>query len=276
MRNLLLIARTNRGAIRTLIAAVFFFISDPSVVHSQNVDNLILLTEQFPPFNYADDGQLKGISVDLLEIILAMVGSKLTKEDVQLLPWARAYRDALEKKNTVLFMTNRNALRENLFKWVGPIISTEFGLIAKKERGIRIASRSEINHYKIGVVSKDYGEMLLHTLGIDPANIEPVATGEINVHKLNRHRIDLWNYEVTVAAWIISQAGFNPNDYEVAFNLKQDIGSYYAFHKDTDDAVIAIFQGSLDKLKVKEEGAVQSKFESIVRRYVQGSIKPLR
>lgn len=259
-----------------IFLALLIHLAGPSTVGSQNVDNLILMTEQFPPFNYEADGELKGISVDLLERILEKIGSKLTKKDIRLLPWARGYRDALEQKNTVLFITNRNKKRENLFKWVGPVITTEFGLIAKKDRGIRVSSHDDIHQFKIGVISKDYGELLLQTLGVDPANIEPVATGELNVLKLNRHRIDLWNYEVTVAAWIISQAGFNPSDYEVVFMLKQDIGAYFAFHKDTDDAVIAIFQGALNKLKVKEAGKAHSDFELIVNRYIQGSISPLK
>ena len=268
------------GLIKKMIGATvvgsLFYLLGTVPAGSQNIDNLILMTEHFPPFNYAADGELKGISVDLLESILKMVGSTLTKKDIRLLPWARAYRDALEKKNTVLFMTNRNALREKRFKWVGPILTTKFGLIAKKDREIRINSREDVFQYKIGVVSKDYGEMLLENLGMDPVNIEPVATGEINVHKLNRHRIDLWNYEVTVAAWIISQAGFNPSDFEVAFILKQDLGAYFAFHKDTDDAVITIFQGALDDLKVKPAGEAHSQFELIVRRYIQESIHPLQ
>ncbi len=243
---------------------------------AQDVNNLVLMTEQFPPFNYAENGELKGISVDLLEMMLVEVGSKLTRKDMRLLPWARGYRDALEKENTVLFITNRNPLREELFKWVGPILTTEFGLIAKKNRKIRITSRDEINRYKIGVVSKDYGEMLLHSLGIKPVQIEPVPTPEINVHKLNRHRIDLWNYEVTVAAWIISQAGFNPHDYEVAYLLKQDIGAYFAFHNETDDAIITLFQGALDQMKLKKPGQTKSQLETIVNRYIKGTIDPLR
>ncbi|NNG00377.1 MAG: ABC transporter substrate-binding protein [Desulfobacteraceae bacterium] len=264
--------KINRMAIIVLMI-VFTFIQE---IKAQDADHLELMTEHFPPFNFYSDGKLQGISVDLLERILEMIGSKLTREDMQLLPWARAYRNALGKENTVLFMTNRNELRENLFKWVGPIIPTEYGLIAKKDRGIRVSSRSEINQYKIGVVSKDYGEQLLETIGVDPANVEPVSTGEINVHKLNRHRIDLWNYEVTVAAWIISQAGFDPDDYEVVFMLKQDIGSYYAFHRDTDDAIVTVFQGALDRLKVQEEGKPLSEFESIVNRYVKRPIGPLQ
>ena len=167
------------------LGAIFTF----SVAFAQSMDDLALLTEQYPPFNFKKDGQLQGISIDLLELMLKKAGSQLTRKDIQLLPWARAYKKTMENKNTVLFVTTRTKERENLFKWVGPITDTSIMLIAKKGDDIHINSLEEIKKYKIGVISEDVGEQLLVKDGIKD-NLERVSKTILNIKKLNAGRID--------------------------------------------------------------------------------------
>ena len=236
------------------------------------IDRLILMTEAFPPFNFEAEGRIQGISVDVMERMLIHLNSKLRRADIRLLPWARAYRDALEKRNTVLFLMHRNPTRENSFKWVGPVLPTVYALIAKKSRRIRIASAEEIKKYRIGVVSKDLSEQLLLELGLEAVNIDSVAKGETNLMKLNRDRIDLWNYEVSVAKWLITRSGFDVDDYEAVYVLKEDNSAYYAFHKQTDDEIIQAFQGALDTLK-KPAGESGQSGQSVLNQIIQSYIR---
>ncbi len=76
------------------------------------------------------------------------------------------YQEALKKKGYMVFSTTRTAQRENLFKWVGPIIQTRIGIIAKKSKHIRVAEASELNQYRIGTVLKDIGELLVIEAGV--------------------------------------------------------------------------------------------------------------
>jgi polar amino acid transport system substrate-binding protein len=129
--------------------------------HAQQVDDLILLTEQYPPYNFRLEGQLQGISVDLLELMLKRVDSNLKRDHIKLVPWSRGYRSALSKINTCLFSTTRTDDREKLFKWVGPIAVNRVVLIGKKEREIRIQSVAEIGQFSIGVVTDDVAVQFL-------------------------------------------------------------------------------------------------------------------
>lgn len=249
---------------------VAFLIGCPLTM-AQSIDDLTLMTEYFPPFNYKEDHELKGISVDIMERMLEMSGSHLTRDDIHLLPWARAYRNILERPHTVLFLMNRNKAREKLFKWVGPVIPAMYVLIAKKDRGIRIKTLEDLKKYRIGVVSKDLSEQLLREIGIHEQNIDRVASGEVNLMKLNRGRIDLWNYEASVAKWIISKSGFRMEDYEVAYVLKTELSSHYAFHRDTSDEIIERFQQALDKLKEKGPGEAESEYDLIIKRHINNA-----
>jgi len=256
--------RTYCHAAIIMLSALCFF---GKPVWGNPIDDLILMTESLPPLNYEQNGELKGISVDLMDKMLQMVGSKLSRKDIQLMPWARAYRNLQEKDNTVLFLMNRNQTRENLFKWVGPLIPTTYVMIAKKERGIRLDSVNDFRRYRIGVVSKDLGELLMKEMNVDPNNIESVPSGELNLAKLNRHRIDLWNYGAAGAKWIILQNGYKLQDYEIVYVLKNKLSSFFAFHINTSDEIIIKFQNALNRLKTKPSETSLSELEKIVERY---------
>jgi len=230
-------------------------------------DDLILITESLPPLNYKENGILRGISVDLMDKLLSMVGSKLTRTDIKLMPWARAYRDLLEKNNTVLFLMDRNQARETLFKWVGPVVTLKYVMIAKKENGIRINSVNDLKSYRIGVVCKDVGELLMEEINIPRQKLECVSSGELNLNKLNRNRIDLWNYDASVAKWIILRNGYKLQDYEIVYILNSRQLSYFAFNRNTDDTIISKFQNALDLLKNKSSENALSEFDKIVQQY---------
>lgn len=238
------------------------------VVSEVSAKNLIYMTEEYPPFNFEKDGELKGIAVDVIERIFQIEKIGLTRKNIQVLPWARGYKYVLENENTVLFSTTRTKHRENLFKWVGPVAMSKVVLIAKKDKKIRIDSLSDLQKYSIGVIRDDIGEQLIRKAGIGKENIDAVSKGLINVRKLVRDRIDLWAYSESVAMWFIKKNGFDPNDFETVYVLMEVGDLYYAFNKNTPDPLIAQFQNALDRLKIKD-GDKKSEYEIIRDKYLK-------
>jgi len=215
---------------------------------AESVDDIVFMTEQYPPYNLEKDNKLQGIAVDMLALMLQRVGAKQAREDIKLLPWARGYKRVLSEPNTCLFSTTRTEEREHLFKWVGPIASGQVGLIARKDRNIKIDSVKDLERYKIGTIRDDVAELYLVDTGISVDDMERVAETVLNIRKLNRGRIDLWAYGENVAMWELKANGFNPADYESVHVLSRQ-NLYYAFHKDTSDSVIQKLQAALDTIK---------------------------
>lgn len=227
-----------------------------------SVDDIVFMTEQYPPYNLEENNKLQGIAVDTLALMLQRVGSKQTREDIKLLPWARGYKLVLSEANTCLFSTTRTEERENLFKWVGPIAPNTIGLIAKKESKIKIGSVRDMKKHKIGTIRDDQAEQYLINAGISMDSLERVAETKLNIRKLNRGRIDLWAYGENVAMWELKANGFSPADYESVHELgSKDL--YFAFHADTSDSVIQKLQAALDTLKTDGE------YQKILDRYLR-------
>lgn len=255
---------------RTLVSLIFgltltFGFSIPSSILAQSVDELNLMTENYPPYNFKDGGKLQGISVDLLVSMLEKLNSKQSRDSIRLTPWARGYQDLLKKKNTCLFATTRTEEREKLFKWVGPISSTTISLIARKDRNVKINSEKEIMKYRIGVVREDIGEQLLVSAGIELSKLDRI--GGVNatlqsIKKLNKGRFEAWSYEENVAKWEIKENGFNPDEYEIVYTLKEG-ELYYAFHRDTSGSLIQKLQNTLDELK--KDGTYQKTLDRYLK-----------
>jgi polar amino acid transport system substrate-binding protein len=240
----------------------FLILSLVSAAAAASVDDIVFMTEQYPPYNLEADNKLQGIAVDTLTLMLQRAGSTQAREDIELLPWARGYKRVLSDPNTCLFSTTRTEEREDLFKWVGPIAPNTVSLIAKKERNIKIDSAEDLKKHKIGTIRDDVAEQYLANAGIGLNDMERVAESILNIKKLNRGRIDLWAYGENVAMWEVKANGFNPSDYESVYVLNKN-ELYFAFNKDTPDSVIEKLQAALDSVKADGE------YEKILDRYLK-------
>jgi polar amino acid transport system substrate-binding protein len=227
-----------------------------------SVDDIDFMTENYPPFNFEKNGNLQGISVDTLALMLKRVGSKQTRKDIQLLPWARSYIRVQSQPNTCLFLMSRTEKREMLFKWVGPVIPNTTGLIARKDRQIEINSVQDLQNYTIGTIRDDIAELDLVNAGVSLNDMERVAETILNIKKLNLGRIDLWAYGENIAMWELKAHGFNPADYESLHSFSSE-DAYFAFHKDTPDTVLQQLQAALDAIKAEGE------FDKILDQYLQ-------
>jgi polar amino acid transport system substrate-binding protein len=222
-----------------------------TTLYASNIDKIKIFTENYPPYNMEVNGKLKGISVEILEAMMKQMGSKLTRADFKLKPWASGYKITSKKKNTMLFSTTRTKQREKLFKWVGPIIATKIGIIAPKDKKIKINKVSELNNYKIGAVIKDIGEQLLIEAGVKKTNIDSIGGKNpivLNFTKMGKGRIDMFAYETNVAIYGAKSYRVDANEFEIVYTLKEG-QLYYAFNKNTNNSIVQAYQKSLDIIK---------------------------
>ena len=214
-------------------------------------ENIVMMTENYPPYNMEYNGKLSGISVDIVAEILKEINSNQTINDIKMTTWSRAYSYAQKENNHMVFSTTLTTQRKKLFKWVGPIAPTTIAIFAKKSRKIKINSIEDLNKYKIGTVLKDIGEQLLQKNGVNSHNIYSVSSKnaiKISFNKLRRDRIDLFAYAYEVAQYGAMINGFDTSKYEVVYILKKG-ELFFAFNKQTDDKIIKKWQKAIDKIK---------------------------
>ncbi|VVB67991.1 Bacterial extracellular solute-binding proteins, family 3 [uncultured archaeon] len=229
--------------------------------------NLTYMTEQFPPYNFQEDGRLQGISVDLLLKMWDKMDIDLNRSVVELLPWAEGYQRTLTETNTVLFSTARLPQREQLFKWAGPIGPIRNVLLAKKDRNLSITSAEDLKRYKIAAVNEDSAVQMLLDKGMKKDDLVLERTAKSIIEMLQNGSIDAWAYGDTAGIWLIQKSGLNAIDFKVAYELGQ-IDYYYAFNKETPDSIVQSFQEALDCIESSKDKNGVTDYEKILSEYV--------
>ncbi len=228
---------------------------------------LTLLTEEYPPLNYQEEGRASGVAIDLLGETLERLGTGQSVDDVQFLSWPDAYNRTLVEADTVLFATERLPERENLFKWAGPISPERAVLYGLRERNITIASAVDLPRYRIAVVRHDAAFQKLLDLGV-PASALRVAEDQADlVAWLDAGEVDLFAYGEQPGRWLAVRAGQNPLRLRSAFTLAE-YESYFAFNRNTSDETVARFQAALDRLSVDRDVDNLTVRDRILRQYL--------
>lgn len=228
-----------------------------------SIEDLSLITEEYPPYNYMSSGKLKGISVDMLIGAYRHLGKELLADDIKLQPWPRGYRSAKMGPNVLLFSMTRNKNREALFQWVGPITKTKIVLLAKKSRKFVLNDISDAGQLLIGGIRDDIGLLLAAEQGVPQKHLKVSASANYLARLLALDRIDLWAYEENAAFLFLKRNGLNPNDYHSVYTLSES-ELFYALSLDTDLKVVRDLQQAVDQFK----GCV-SCLQSIFSRYLK-------
>ena len=231
---------------------------------------LKVMTEQLPPFNYLENGKVIGISADVVRSLFVQIDYPIDGGAIQVYPWARAYRDIQTQAGTALFSMARTEEREEQFQWVGPLIKITLGVVAKKDRHIKIDSADDLLAYSIGTVRESAPEQLLIAKGVDVDHLDRLIFPEPNIKKLDTGRIDLFAFNLQVIQYLMTKLGIDTNEYETVYTLKE-VDLYIALHKDTDAELVKRLQAALDQLKQPESDGL-SPFDKIMRKYLCGKI----
>ena len=211
---------------------------------------VVLLTENFPPFNMAvddknfarDDG-IDGISADIVREMFRRAGIDYTL--TLRFPWDRLYRLTLDKANYGLFSTTYTEERKPLFKWVGPLAKTGWVLLAAPGNDIKVSNLKDAAQYRVGAYKNDAVSQHLESQGLAPIN---ALRDQENVKKLVRGQIDLWATTDPVGRYLAKQEDVSGLNTVLRFN---DAELYLALNKDTPDEVVQRLQKALDEMRAE-------------------------
>ncbi|WP_158228963.1 substrate-binding periplasmic protein [Chitinimonas sp. BJB300] len=207
------------------------------------------VTDSYPPFIYLDKNKPAGVAVEVLNALFKESG---LFGQIEFLPWQRAYNMGLsDKSNVLVFTMSRTAERENLFKWIGPILNVRVRLYKLKSRNdISSMQLEDARNYRTGVVLGYASEKLLLDAGFEQGKqLDQAINEETNVKKFIAGRFDLICSNDFVLAEELNKAGRNFSEVEPVVTLDKSFDEYMGFSKATDDATVSAFQAAFERLK---------------------------
>jgi len=206
----------------------------PCAAHAQTVT---FTTEDYAPFNYREGKEIKGATVEQVEKVMAEIGVGYT---IEVMPWARAFSLARTEPMTCVFATAHNGERDQLFKWVEPLLVDRNILITRKGSDVTASNLDEAKKYTIGTQRGDYTETTLKEKGF--TKLDVASDFNATLRKLLGGRIDMMP---------ISELYFEKLKADQPLEMVTVLSSQpmgIACEKNFPDDLLARMQAALDKL----------------------------
>jgi polar amino acid transport system substrate-binding protein len=224
-------------------------------------DSLTVVTEEMPPFNYTENGEVTGMATEVVRGVLDRTGLSAT---FVVYPWKRAYQTALRQPNVLIYSIGRNPDREEKFQWVGVIAPVNMHFFKLRRRDdIHINTVEEAKQYRIGAVSGDYTLNFLRGTGFEERrNLDVTGTFRQNIRKLFEGRVDLVLVDELTAASLVKSEAADGRPYAMEeleralFVEALSTGMYMAFSLETPNETVEKARAALEAMKT--DGAYQS------------------
>jgi polar amino acid transport system substrate-binding protein len=214
----------------------------------QHAAALTLLTEENPPFNYAENGKVTGL---VTELVVETARRANVPYTVEMLPWNRAYGRAQAERDTCLFATARLPNREKLFTWVGPFASNLWAVYGRGDFAATVRTLADLKPYRIGGVDNDAKVEYLRENGI--TDIKSVADDRLNPPRLRLPKQDPDHVDLWVTGYYgardVARAAKAP-DVKLVF-IVRDIPLYLACNPQTPAATVHALSDAVERIRAE-------------------------
>lgn len=220
---------------------------------------LTIITEEWPPYNYSEEGELKGVSVEIMKAVLKELGRS---DPIQVYPSQRAKKMLDTLPNTIFFSLFRTKEREPRYKWIGPIGFDAIYFYQRKGDPRQINSMADAS--KVPLIACRQAGLVYDTLQkAGFKNLDAKAHSSNQIYwKLLKGRSDLAISDSPLGVkYFLKKQGLAPDSLRQTSVMVARSDLYIVGSLDIPDAEITRWQQTL--LRLRDNGTI----EKIYREY---------
>jgi len=159
-------------------------------IHQNSEKSIIIVSSNWAPYEFEEDGQIKGIGIDIAEEAFNRMGYEVIKKNI---PFSRAI-EMLEKGDVDMITNVKNTVeRQNIGVFSNePILITYTSIFVKSDSDIKFTGDVEdLRNYKIGIVRDyTYGSEVDNAIKSNLLNVEKADEYRQNIDKVLDNRLD--------------------------------------------------------------------------------------
>lgn len=209
-----------------------------------------LVTGHYPPYEYEEDGEVKGMVVEIVREAFRRAGRPVR---IEVMPWARALQEAQSGRADGLFAAVKTPERERQLAYTRePLVPLVVSMFVRADASIRFGGDlAPLSGLRFGVVNR-----FSNGAAFDGAAasgrlplVEAANATEHNIRKLLAGRIDVMVNNRYGARYFLRRLGAQDQVRELRPPLDES-PSYLAFSRQRDDPVLrAALDGALAAMK---------------------------
>lgn len=132
--------------IRRIVSILLLALASPA--WSETTKVLKVVTTEYPPFEYVENGELKGTDVATVRSVLEMMGYA---PRFRVLPWARAELMVRHGTADLLFSLTKSEARQQHYLFTAPISSARDVFYARKDAGLSWQTFDDLSGLRVGI-----------------------------------------------------------------------------------------------------------------------------
>ncbi|WP_122434058.1 substrate-binding periplasmic protein [Pseudomonas viridiflava] len=222
-------------------------------------DHYQVVTEEWAPYNYSENGQLTGMTTEIVRAIMKVTGHEFT---IVLAPSMRASHILKMRPRTIMYSMFRTPEREHLYKWVGPILEESIHPY-QLATATPVTSLEQLLHAP-QITTRHAGLLpdMLQSLGFK--NLDKSATESVQLYRMllnGRTGIIIGDTAAGVAYQSRQLNIASGTLRQVPLELYRS-SLYIAFSRDCEDELVASWANALETLRQSGElGRIQQRYE---------------
>ncbi|WP_187170579.1 substrate-binding periplasmic protein [Salidesulfovibrio onnuriiensis] len=220
---------------------------------------LLVVTEEMVPYNFRQDGQVVGLSTELVRRTLEKSG---LEGRFQVMPWARAYYIARNDPNVLIYTIVRTEEREKLFKWIGPVAPAvdEKMYCLRSRPDVVVRTLDDARNYKVAVVRDGVGHRFLEEQGFSLGiNLDLSPNEDQMFAKLFWGRVDIVISDDLNNAWKLPAIDRNARELQPLITLRNH-KLYMACGPATPDETVDRLRKGLAAVSAEEKRRILQKY----------------
>ncbi|MCP4176746.1 MAG: amino acid ABC transporter substrate-binding protein [bacterium] len=236
--------------IGTLLAISALYSDDHVIDIKQNPKKIeyIVFTEDYPPYSYKENGVIKGSSTELIKTIFKRL--KIDNYRILLLDWDLSYEFVQYIPNSIIYSLTKIKVREDKFKWAGPIATNYWYLFANSDndniKNIKINKFGDLDRYRIGVQKQS--SIALYLKSRDINNLTQSTTSMQVLQDLLDNKVELMATSESVAYSLMKKLNKSQKLLNNVYTLKKR-QLYIGFNLKISDSLVKKIQLTLDEMK---------------------------
>ena len=218
---------------------------------------LLVMTEEFPPFNFMEGDKINGLSTKIVRKILEDADLKYRLE---LVPWNRALNTALNRPNTLIYTIARTESRNDKFHWICKISNRKLSMFRLRSRhdlaNMTIAEAKA--KAKIALIQGDASAETIVRMGFDLENlalIRDASGGNLCIRHVMGGRSDFFLLNPYSLKHRI-ETGELADLFKDQFVIHNGDGYYIAASKGTKPSILKALREA--SIRLSENGFIDS------------------